>query len=177
MAELPLLPLLLPLLLPPLLLPPCCCPWQVRERDWANVITCHEGAPAAYTWRLQHFTLGDAVLRPPPDPSNSQQQQQQQQQQAAAVTAVALSPCGNYGLVGTAAGRVDRYNMQSGLHRGTYWRRQQQQQQLNGVTGEAFLLAVAATLAAVLRGSWEWRLVAGLPGSSWSGQGQGKVYV
>ena len=40
----------------------------------------------------------------------------------APVTAVALTCCGNYGLVGTAAGRVDRYNMQSGLHRGFYAR-------------------------------------------------------
>ena len=40
----------------------------------------------------------------------------------APVTAVAVSACGNFGLVGNAAGRVDRYNMQSGLHRGTYLR-------------------------------------------------------
>ena len=40
----------------------------------------------------------------------------------APVSAVAVSSCGNYGLVGTAAGRVDRYNMQSGLHRGFYAR-------------------------------------------------------
>ena len=40
----------------------------------------------------------------------------------APVTAVAVSHCGNFGLVGNAAGRVDRYNMQSGLHRGTYLR-------------------------------------------------------
>ena len=38
------------------------------------------------------------------------------------MTAVAVSSCGNYGLVGTAAGRVDRYNMQSGLHRFFYAR-------------------------------------------------------
>lgn len=42
-----------------------CPPGQVRERDWANVVTAHEGDPAAYTWRLAHFTLGDHVLVPP----------------------------------------------------------------------------------------------------------------
>ena len=26
---------------------------QVRERDWCNVITAHEGDPTAYVWRLQ----------------------------------------------------------------------------------------------------------------------------
>jgi U3 small nucleolar RNA-associated protein 21 len=42
----------------------------------------------------------------------------------APVTAVAMSLCGNFGVVGTAGGRVDRYNMQSGLHRGAYLRYQ-----------------------------------------------------
>ena len=68
------------------------------------------------------------MLRPPPDPntsSSSVSSLHQQQQEGPAVTSVALSPCGNFGMVGTAAGRVDRFNMQSGLHRGTYWRQQQ----------------------------------------------------
>ena len=34
---------------------------QVRERDWCNVVTAHEGSATAYTWRLQHFTLGSAL--------------------------------------------------------------------------------------------------------------------
>ena len=38
---------------------------QLRERDWANVITAHEGDPLAYTWRLSHLTLGEHVLQPP----------------------------------------------------------------------------------------------------------------
>jgi hypothetical protein len=96
---------------------------QARERDWANVITAHAGDPAAYTWRLAHFTLGEHALLPPDDSVSAQPAgQQQQQQQRAAVSAVAISACGNFGLVGNEAGRVDRYNLQSGLHRGTYAR-------------------------------------------------------
>lgn len=38
----------------------------------------------------------------------------------AAATAVAVSSCGNFGVVGTASGRMDKYNMQSGLHRGRF---------------------------------------------------------
>ena len=34
------------------------------------------------------------------------------------VTAVGLSACGNFGLVGTADGRAHRFNVQSGIHRG-----------------------------------------------------------
>jgi hypothetical protein len=107
----------------------CCCTCaqrlphkQTRERDWANVVTCHAGDPAAYTWRLANFTLGEHVLMPPLD--EQQTPGQQQQAAAAAATAVAVSCCGNFALVGNDAGRVDRYNLQSGIHRGTYWRKQ-----------------------------------------------------
>lgn len=34
----------------------------------------------------------------------------------------ARSRCGNFGFVGSESGRVDRYNMQSGMHRGSYCR-------------------------------------------------------
>jgi U3 small nucleolar RNA-associated protein 21 len=89
-------------------------------------LTAHEGDTSAYTWRLQHFTLGEHVLKPPtkrrklggkpggklvkdpPAPTP--------------VTSVGISGCGNFGFVGSEGGRVDRYNLQSGLHRGEYSR-------------------------------------------------------
>ena len=46
-------------------LPPAhskCWLLQLRERDWCNVITAHEGDSAAYTWRLSHLTIGEQVL-------------------------------------------------------------------------------------------------------------------
>jgi U3 small nucleolar RNA-associated protein 21 len=91
---------------------------QLRERDWANVVTAHAGDPAAYSWRLAHLALGDAVLGPPA----GKRERGADPHAPAPATAVALSSCGNFALVGSAAGRVDRYNMQSGLHRGFYAR-------------------------------------------------------
>ncbi|GAX75096.1 hypothetical protein CEUSTIGMA_g2540.t1 [Chlamydomonas eustigma] len=100
---------------------------QVRERDWSNVITAHEGDPVAYVWRLQNFTIGEHRLVPPGASSSTKRVKVatggiESTSVSTPVTAVALSPCGNFGLVGTSGGRVDRYNMQSGLHRGTYGR-------------------------------------------------------
>lgn len=88
---------------------------DVRERDWSNVITAHEGDSSAYVWRLQRYALGEHVLSPPP-------KELLNQPPPAPVTAVCLSRCGNFGFVASAAGRLDRYNMQSGLHRGCYRR-------------------------------------------------------
>lgn len=83
---------------------------QLRERDWCNVVTCHAGSASAYTWRLSSGALGEHVLTPPGGSGG------------ACVTSVALSPCGNYALLGCDSGSVDRFNVQSGQHRGSYMR-------------------------------------------------------
>eukprot|EP01025_Chloroclados_australasicus_P059604 TRINITY_DN7544_c0_g1_i5.p1 TRINITY_DN7544_c0_g1~~TRINITY_DN7544_c0_g1_i5.p1 ORF type:complete len:733 (-),score=39.81 TRINITY_DN7544_c0_g1_i5:95-2293(-) len=91
---------------------------SVRERDWCNVVTAHEADPIAYTWMLTHFTLGEHKLKPP-RPSKSDPQHLKEQSPAP-VSAVAISCCGNFAFVGSSAGRIDKYNLQSGQHRGTF---------------------------------------------------------
>jgi len=90
-------------------LPPvtCMAANMMREPDWANVVTAHRGATSAYTWRTATLAVGEHVLTPPG-------------KRLYPITAVSLSACGNYALVGTEGGRVDRFNMQSGIHRGEY---------------------------------------------------------
>lgn len=75
---------------------------QRREREWANLITCHAGSPAAICWDTTAKRLAPHTLPARP---------------AAAVTAVAISACGNFGFVGSELGAIDKYNLQSGHHR------------------------------------------------------------
>lgn len=102
---------------------------SARDRDWAGAITAHAGEGTAYTWRLQEGALGEHALTPPPLMKRSERKRErlQRAQDPGAkalpeVTAVGLSACGNFGLVGTADGRAHRFNMQSGIHRGEYRR-------------------------------------------------------
>ena len=37
---------------------------------------------------------------------------------AVGLQSVAVSSCGNFGIAGAQSGRIDKYNLQSGLHRG-----------------------------------------------------------
>jgi len=85
---------------------------QLRERDWCNVVTCHSGSGRAYTWRLKDGALGEHALAPP-------------RAGGAAVTAVAITACGNFALVGCESGDCDKFNLQSGLHRGSFLRTQE----------------------------------------------------
>ncbi|XP_010541959.1 PREDICTED: U3 small nucleolar RNA-associated protein 21 homolog [Tarenaya hassleriana] len=80
---------------------------EIRERDWCNVVTCHMDSAAAYVWRLQNFVLGEHILKPCPENPTP-------------VKACAISACGNFAILGTAGGWIERFNLQSGISRGSY---------------------------------------------------------
>ncbi|KAH7352308.1 hypothetical protein KP509_19G039200 [Ceratopteris richardii] len=80
---------------------------EIRERDWCNVVTCHVDDTVAYTWRLQNFVIGEQILKP--TASN-----------CGAVKACAISCCGNFALIGTEEGYLERFNIQSGISRQVY---------------------------------------------------------
>ncbi|TYG94050.1 hypothetical protein ES288_A11G158200v1 [Gossypium darwinii] len=80
---------------------------EIRERDWCNVVTCHMDTEKAYVWRLQNFVIGEHILRPCPENPTP-------------VKACAISTSGNFAVLGTAGGWIERFNLQSGISRGSY---------------------------------------------------------
>ncbi|VFR02322.1 unnamed protein product [Cuscuta campestris] len=80
---------------------------EIRERDWCNVVTCHMDTAKAYVWRLQNFVLGEHILSPCPENPTP-------------VKACAISACGNFAVIGTSGGWIERFNLQSGISRGSY---------------------------------------------------------
>ncbi|KAF7138686.1 hypothetical protein RHSIM_Rhsim07G0058700 [Rhododendron simsii] len=80
---------------------------EIRERDWCNVVTCHMDTAQVYVWRLQNFVLGEHILKPCPENPTS-------------VKACTISACGNFAVLGTAGGWIERFNLQSGISRGSY---------------------------------------------------------
>lgn len=80
---------------------------EIRERDWCNVVTCHMDTAQAYVWRLQNFVLGEHILTPCPENPTP-------------VKTCAISACGNFAILGTAGGWIEKFNLQSGIHRGAY---------------------------------------------------------
>ena len=91
---------------------------DVRERDWANVVTCHAGETRAYTWRLANGVLGEHVLQPPAKVNR----QGISNRVGHPISAVAVSACGNFAVIGNEGGEVHRFNLQSGQHRGVFKR-------------------------------------------------------
>jgi len=99
---------------------------EARERDWCNIISAHSGEGAAFTWSFENRVIGKRVLRPDGASktltlkSLRTDKISTRASQFPAATSVAISACGDFGLVGTADGVAFRYNLQSGLPRGSY---------------------------------------------------------
>ncbi|XP_070781157.1 WD repeat-containing protein 36 [Enoplosus armatus] len=79
-----------------------------RQSDWDGIVACHRGRLATTTWNYQRCTMGAHHLQPPVT------------RRGTSATAVDITSCGNFAVIGSSCGRVDVYNLQSGLHRGCY---------------------------------------------------------
>uniref|UniRef100_A0A0E0Q0R7 Uncharacterized protein n=1 Tax=Oryza rufipogon TaxID=4529 RepID=A0A0E0Q0R7_ORYRU len=80
---------------------------EIRSRDWCNVVTCHTDTPQAYVWRLQNFVIGEHILTPSSGSKSP-------------IKACAISACGNFTFLGTEGGWIEKFNLQSGISRGSY---------------------------------------------------------
>lgn len=66
---------------------------------WDSMLTSHVGKNFAQTWRPDHRRIGSHKLS---------------SKDATAIVSTAISPCGNWALLGSSGGNIDVYNMQSG---------------------------------------------------------------
>uniref|UniRef100_A0A7S0D1C2 Small-subunit processome Utp21 domain-containing protein n=1 Tax=Amorphochlora amoebiformis TaxID=1561963 RepID=A0A7S0D1C2_9EUKA len=76
-----------------------------REREWANIVACHTNTKFASTWKFHRRALGPHQLG---------------LRNRKTVTAVCVSACGHFSVIGLKTGEIQRYNLQSGLPRKTY---------------------------------------------------------
>lgn len=112
-----------------------------RDKDFANVVTLHEKRPEAYTWRSDSGALYKHILRPPPpskplklahrrvesvkvqktakETTRPETKTVVRRRARNEATAVVLSQCGNFAVIGSANGSVHVYNLQSGRHLGS----------------------------------------------------------
>ncbi|CAL1567317.1 unnamed protein product [Knipowitschia caucasica] len=84
------------------------CSASSRQADWDSVVSCHRGRSSVCTWNYQRCTVGSHHLRAPDCSRESE------------ATAVDITSCGHFAVIGSSCGRVDVFNLQSGLHRGGF---------------------------------------------------------
>ncbi|KAF3828389.1 hypothetical protein GH733_005086, partial [Mirounga leonina] len=95
---------------------------EARESDWDGIIACHQGKLSCSTWNYQRSTIGSYFLKP-----------KELKKDDITATAVDITSCGNFAVIGLSSGTVDVYNMQSGIHRGSFGEDQAHKGSVRGV--------------------------------------------
>ena len=90
---------------------------EARSRDWGDLVSIHRNHAMAYVWSTKRGAQSGPVLR---QPQWNISAMKHRPPRTANATSLAISACGNFCLVGTLGGVVYKYNLQSGLPRGSY---------------------------------------------------------
>lgn len=96
-----------------------------RQSDWDGIIACHQRKLSCTTWNFVRSTMGAYKLKPP-NFINSEPQDLY-------ATAVEITSCGHFVVIGLSSGQVDVYNIQSGVHRGCYGKEKAHDGSIRGV--------------------------------------------
>lgn len=85
-----------------------------RENEWDNIAAIHSGLVVTTTWSFKKSKMGELKLVP------EQYQNRNRTDFTVEATCLSLTHCGNFIIVGYSAGDVERFNIQSGMHRQQY---------------------------------------------------------
>ncbi|XP_031952221.1 WD repeat-containing protein 36 isoform X2 [Corvus moneduloides] len=96
-----------------------------HQSDWDGIIACHQGYITCTTWNYQKTSMGAHKLRP--------EEFSKHKPIDIYATAVDITSCGNFAVIGMSTGQVDVYNMQSGIHRGRYGKEKAHEGAIRGV--------------------------------------------
>ncbi|XP_063221532.1 WD repeat-containing protein 36 [Bacillus rossius redtenbacheri] len=105
---------------------------MTREKEWDNIAAIHQGIPHVTTWSYDKVKMGDLKLLPERFDSVESKSQSK-----VTATCVCLSQCGNFVVVGYSSGHADRFNIQSGVHRGSYGKPRAHEGPVRGVASDS----------------------------------------
>lgn len=117
-----------------------------REKEWDNIAAIHLGIPMVTTWSYDKLKMGELKLLP-----ERFQRKKRDLNAHIAATCLCLTHCGNFVIIGYSTGDVDRFNIQSGLHRDTYGVPRAHNTPVRGVTADSLnnIVVTAGSDAAI----------------------------
>uniref|UniRef100_A0A182Y8M2 Uncharacterized protein n=1 Tax=Anopheles stephensi TaxID=30069 RepID=A0A182Y8M2_ANOST len=86
-----------------------------RDKEWDSIAALHQGLVQVTTWSYDKRRMGDLHLVP-----DAFQNKQHRKDFTVMATCLCLSHCGNFVTIGYSSGHVERFNIQSGIHRASY---------------------------------------------------------
>lgn len=85
-----------------------------RDKHWDSIVAIHSGLVMATTWSFDKRKMGELKLVPEKFKDGKRTDFK------AVASCINMSHCGNFVTIGYSSGDVERFNMQSGVHRATY---------------------------------------------------------
>ncbi|KAH9417088.1 WD repeat-containing protein 36 [Dermatophagoides pteronyssinus] len=82
-----------------------------REKEWDNLVACHRNTALVTTWSVDRMKMGKFKLLP---------ERFRSKQHNVQAECCHISSCGNFVIIGYSRGHIDRFNIQSGIYRGSY---------------------------------------------------------
>uniref|UniRef100_A0A2S2PSE4 WD repeat-containing protein 36 n=1 Tax=Schizaphis graminum TaxID=13262 RepID=A0A2S2PSE4_SCHGA len=100
----------------PLIMPPISTftSETTRDKEWDSIVAVHRGIPTVTTWSFDKSKMGEHKL------CHERFKKNVSGQKGISATCACLTHCGNFAVIGYSSGHIDKYNIQSGLHRGSY---------------------------------------------------------
>ncbi|KAK3868574.1 hypothetical protein Pcinc_026051 [Petrolisthes cinctipes] len=83
-----------------------------KERIWDGAAAIHYGHSLVTTWSFYSQTMGEHKLQ--------HERFKEETYRHCVATCLDLTACGNFVIIGYDSGHIDKYNMQSGQHRGSF---------------------------------------------------------
>ena len=97
----------------------------IREKDWDNIACIHRNTGIATTWSFGSQKMGSTKSRSLDNRKGSgggylrhSRFKEMASLRRTIATAICMTSCGNFVLIGYSSGHIDKYNIQSGIHRG-----------------------------------------------------------
>ena len=85
-----------------------------REKHWDSIVALHDGLTVATLWSFDKRKMGDLKIQP------KKFKEKNRKDFRTFASSVNMSHCGNFVVLGYSSGEVERFNIQSGIHRATY---------------------------------------------------------
>lgn len=85
-----------------------------REKHWDSIVALHNGLTVATLWSFVKRKMGEKKIQP------AKFKEKNRKDYRAVASSVHMSHCGNFVILGYSSGDVERFNIQSGIHRATY---------------------------------------------------------
>lgn len=130
-------------------MPPICefTTETTREKEWDSVAACHRGVKRVTTWSYDRCCMGKHQLL----------HDRFKGMRGVSALCVSLSACGNFVTIGYSSGHVDRFNIQSGIHRMTYGKELAHEGSVRGVASDALNQVVVTAGADSYLRFWAFR--------------------